>query len=185
VEGAEGVKPVPANRATQRDYKLAREAEHYGAKYATRIILECRAHDVDISDGLALIEQESEFKNIFGGDYGPTHNGKAVPPFYHHSVTKHRVSQLLGGYLMNGVGPAQLTARGFIEEANRDGGAHRPSVNIATGIAILGRLQKKHGRIKGFGAYNGGEGNPNMRYAQEVIARSHRWHRRFHQAGLA
>jgi hypothetical protein len=86
---------------------------------------------------------------------------------------------------MNGVGPAQLTARGFIEEAHRDGGAHRPSVNIATGIAILGRLQKKHGRIKGFGAYNGGEGNPNMRYAQEVIARSHRWHRRFHQAGLA
>jgi hypothetical protein len=95
------VKPVPANRATQRDYKLAREAEHYGAKYATRIILECRAHDVAISDGFALIEQESEFKNIFGCDH------------------------------------------------------------------------------------NGGEGNPNMRYAQEVIARAHRWHRRFSQAGLA
>jgi hypothetical protein len=25
------------------------------------------------------------------------------------NVTKHRVDQLLGGYLMNGVGPAQLT----------------------------------------------------------------------------
>jgi hypothetical protein len=178
-EGGQDVRPIPANRATQRDYKLAREAEHYGAKYATRIILECRAHDVAISDGFALIEQESEFRNIFGCDYGPN------KVFCHMNVTKHRVDTMLGGYLMNGVGPAQLTARGFVEEAHRDGGAHRPSVNIATGIAILGRLQKKHGRMKGFGAYNGGEGNPNMRYAQEVASRADRWHRRFHQAGLA
>jgi hypothetical protein len=56
-------------------------------------------------------------------------------------------------------------------------------VNIATGIAILGRLQKKHGRMKGFGAYNGGEGNPNMRYAQEVARALDRWHRRFHPGG--
>jgi hypothetical protein len=173
VEGAEGMKPVPANRATQRDYKLAREAEHYGAKYATRIILECRAHDVAISDGFALIEQESEFRH---GE------GRA---FCHMNVTKHRVDQLLASSLSNGVGPAQLTSKGFVEEANHHGGAHRPSVNIATGIAILGRLQKKHGRMRGFGAYNGGEGNPNMRYAQEVASRADRWHRRFSQAGLA
>jgi hypothetical protein len=173
------MRPVPANRATQRDYKLAREAEHYGAKYATRIILECRAHDVAISDGFALIEQESEFRNIFGCDHGP---GRA---FCHMNVTKNRVDQLLASSLSNGVGPAQLTSKGFVREANRDGGAHRPPANIATGIAILGRLQKKHGRMKGFGAYNGGESNPNMRYAQEVASRADRWHRRFHQAGLA
>ena len=165
------MKPVPAGRATQRDYELARLADKWGANYSTRIILECRAHDVAISDGFALIEQESDFKNIFGCDHGA---GKA---FCHQLVTKARVASLLKSGVANGVGPTQLTSPGFVREADRDGGAHKPSVNIATGIALLGRLQKKHGRMEGFGAYNGGEGNPNMGYAREVDAKADRWHR--------
>lgn len=164
------MKPVPAGKATQRDYELARRADHAGANYSTRIILECRAHDVNISDGFALVAQESEFQNIFGCDHG---KGRA---FCHMNVTKARVAALLASGLENGVGPTQLTSEGYVREANRDGGAHRTSVNIATGIAILGRLQKKHGRMKGFGAYNGGEGNPNMAYARECDARAKHWH---------
>jgi hypothetical protein len=64
-----------------------------------------------------------------------------------------------------------------VRDANRDGGAHKPAVNIATGIAILGGLQAKHGRMRGFGAYNGGEGNPNMAYARECDAKADRWHK--------
>jgi hypothetical protein len=173
------MKPVPAGKATKRDYELAREAERHGADFATRIILECRAHDVAISDGFALIEQESEFRNIFGCDHG---EGRA---FCHMAVTPGRVRMLLASDLSNGVGPSQLTSKGFVREADRDGGAHKPAVNIATGIAILGRLQKKHGRMVGFGAYNGGEGNPNMGYAREVDRKAAHWHDRFHAAGLA
>ena len=179
------MKPVSARKTTTRDRQLARVANRHGAQNATRIILECRAHGVSISDGFALIEQESEFRNIFGGDHGPTPDNKAVPPYFHHNVTQARVKALLASGIANGVGPAQLTSHGFVREADRDGGAHKPAVNIATGIALLGRLQKKHGRMVGFGAYNGGEGNPNMGYAREVDGKADRWHRRFESAGLA
>jgi len=170
------MRPVPAGKATKRDYELARLADAQGANWSTRIILECRAHDVAISDGFALVDQESEFENIFGGDYGKLPNAYA-PPYYHVPVTKARVDALLAHGKPNGVGPTQLTSFGFVQEANRDGGAHKPAVNIATGIALLGRLQKKHGRMKGLGAYNGGEGNPNMDYAHRVDAKADRWHR--------
>jgi hypothetical protein len=167
------VKPVPSGKATKRDYELARIARKWGADYCTRIILECRAHGVAISDGFALVEQESDFKNIFGCDHGA---GKA---FCHMAVTKSRVDALLASPLSNGVGPTQLTSKGYVRDADRDGGAHKPAVNIATGIAILGALQKKHGRMVGFGAYNGGESNPNMDYARKVDEKADRWHRRF------
>jgi hypothetical protein len=170
------MRPVPSGKATRRDYELARIADAHGANFSTRIILECRAHDVLISDGFALIEQESEFRNIFGGDHGRTPGNRAVPPYYHHVVTAARVTALLNSQWANGVGPTQLTDKSFVREANRDGGAHKTSVSIATGIAILGRLQKKHGRLVGFGAYNGGERNPNMAYARQCDARAKRWH---------
>lgn len=165
------MRPVPAGKATKRDYELARLADKWGANFSTRIILECRAHDVAISDGFALVEQESDFKNIFGCDHGP---GKA---FCHQAVTKARVASLLASSLANGVGPTQLTSKGYVQQADRDGGAHKPAVNIATGIAILGQLQKKYGRLTGFGAYNGGGRNPNMGYAREVDQKADRWHR--------
>ena len=165
------MKPVPSGKATKRDYELARIAEKWGAQWATRIILECRAHGVAISDGFALVEQESNFENIFGCDHGP---GVA---FCHRGVTKARVDTLLASPLSNGVGPTQLTSKNYVRDANRDGGAHKPAVNIATGIAILGGLQKKHGRMVGFGAYNGGEGIPNMAYARECDEKADRWHR--------
>jgi hypothetical protein len=171
------MKPVPSGKATKRDYELARIARKWGADYCTRIILECRAHGVAVSDGFALVEQESDFKNIFGGDHGPTPDNRAIPPYYHHGVTQARVQALLKSPWSNGVGPGQLTDKGFVREADRDGGAHRPAVNIATSIALLGRLQKKHGRMRGFGAYNGGEGNPNMDYARRVDEKADRWHR--------
>lgn len=169
------MRPVPAGKATKRDLELARIADKWGANYSTRIILECRAHGVAISDGFALVEQESDFQNVFGCDHGP---GKA---FCHQAVTKARVASLLASPLANGVGPTQLTSKGFVRDADRDGGAHKPAVNIATGIAILGALQAKHGPMTGFGAYNGGEGNPNMTYAREVDAKADRWHRIFEE----
>lgn len=165
------MKPVPAGKATKRDLELARIADKWGANYSTRIILECRAHEVAISDGFALVEQESNFENIFGCDHGP---GVA---FCHRAVTAARVELLLNSPLSNGVGPTQLTSKGYVREAQIHGGAHKPAVNIATGIGILGHLQKKHGRMKGFGAYNGGEGNPNMSYARQVDEKADRWHR--------
>ena len=178
------MRPVPPGRATARDYALARAAVKHGADFATRIILECRAHGVEISDGFGLIEQESGFQNIFGGDYGKLPNPWR-PPFYHVPVTEARVRALLAHGQPNGVGPAQLTDFGFVREAIRDGGAHKPAVNIATGIAVLGRFQQSHGRLVGFGAYNGGEGRPNMAYAGECELKAGRWHGRFHAAGLA
>lgn len=170
------MKPVPSGKATKRDLELARKAKAHGAEHATRIILECRAHDVIISDGFALVEQESNFMNIFGCDYGDLYV-PSQPPYCHVAVTQARVDKLISRGKPNGVGPTQLTSFNYVKDANRDGGAHKPSVNIATGIHILGQMQKKHGRMRGFGAYNGGEGNPSMGYAREVDAKAQRWHR--------
>ena len=178
------MRPVPSGKATKRDLALATVAKQHGAEWATRIILECRAHGVAVSDGFALVEQESEFQNIFGGDWGRLPD-PWKPPYYHVPVTAARVRALLAHGKPNGVGPTQLTSFGFVREADADGGAHKPAVNIATGVAVLGRLQQRNGRLVGFGAYNGGEGNPNMTYAGECDRKADRWHHRFAAAGLA
>jgi len=171
------MKPLPTSRATARDAELARKLRARGVKNALRIILECRhRHDsvIPVSLGLALQEQESKGQNIFGADTNA--------PFTHQPVTKTRVLKLVehvrAGGISNGVGPMQLTFLPFIEEANRDGGAWVPAVNIATGLGIIAGHVKQHGVRKGLAVYNGGTPNSTkgLRYAEEVLERQERIH---------
>ena len=72
----------------------------------------------------------------------------------------------------------QLTFIGFIDEANRDGGAWVPAVNIATGLGIVAGHIKRHGVPGGLATYNAG--NPQSRdgktYAKQVLERQDRFH---------
>ncbi len=171
------MKPLRATVAEPRDDQLARKLRDSGVKNALRIVIECRhRHDglIPVSLGVALQEQESNGRNIFGADLGA--------PFAHQPVTKERVMKLVehvrAGGVSNGVGPLQLTFLPFIEEANRDGGAWKPSVNIATGLGIIADHVKRHGVRGGLATYNGGHPRSpdGLEYAKEVMKRQRRIH---------
>jgi hypothetical protein len=172
------MKPLRAEVAEPRDAALASTLRDNGVKNALRIVIECRhRHDgvIPVSLGVALQEQESNGRNIFGAD--------SNAPFAHLAVTKERVLQLVehvrAGGTSNGVGPLQLTFLPFIEEANRDGGAWKPSVNIATGLGIIAANVSRHGVRGGLATYNAG--NPQApagrAYAKQVMERQDRIHK--------
>jgi hypothetical protein len=171
------MKPLPTTIAEPRDNALARKLRDNGVKNALRIVIECRhRHDaiIPVSLGAAIQEQEPGGLNIFGAD--------EQAPFTHQPVTKARVMQLVehvrAGGVSNGVGPMQLTFIGFIMEANRDGGAWKPAVNIATGIGIIAGHVKQHGMRDGLATYNGGhpQSAKGQRYASKVMERQGRLH---------
>jgi len=131
---------------------------------------------------LALVEQESGFRNIFGCDQGP----RETAPWCHQEVTRQRVKALIDhverGGISNGVGLTQLTSIGFIRQAEAEGGAHRVEAQCRVGFRLLHDLIARHGQRVGIGAYNGGEGNPNLAYADSVIALRATWRRRIKDA---
>ncbi len=171
------MKPLADTIADERDVALAHKLRTKGVKNALRIVIECRHRHgklIPVSLGLALQEQESGGRNIFGADIGA--------PFAHQPVTKRRVQQLVehvrAGGISNGVGPMQLTFIGFIDEANRDGGAWLPAVNIATGLGIVAGHIKNHGVAGGLASYNAGnpQAKAGKQYAKQVLARQDHFH---------
>jgi hypothetical protein len=164
------MKPLPESVADARDRQLAHKLRAQGVSNSLRIVLECRhrhQHVLPVSLGLALQEQESGGANIFGADIGGL--------FPHQPVTKERVLQLVdhvrAGGVSNGVGPFQLTFIGFLDEANRDGGAWEPAVNIATGLGIIADHIRQHGVRGGLAAYNAGTPTAakGLKYADHVM----------------
>lgn len=155
-----------------RDLRLARVAKRHGAKWSLRTVREARRAGVPISWGLAMVEQESHWENIFGCDHGP---GKA---FCHQKVTKAKVQELLRSSLANGVGPTQLTTKDYVRRADRYGGAHIPRHNIRAGMEVL--REKTGGDMKQAWKYNGAK-----QYQAQIEGKARRWHQRFRAAGLA
>lgn len=171
------MRPAPISRVRMRDLNLARKIVRRRPRavgLCLRIVVEARRNNLAISEALAVIEHESGFRNIFGCDRGG--------PFCHQPVTKAKVLDLVrrvqAGGVSNGVGHGQLTWIGYIQEANRDGGAWVPRVNIATALKIVGSHKARHGWKKGLEVYNAGHvGTPQGRaYAQRVDALKAQWH---------
>jgi hypothetical protein len=171
------MKPLAASVADEADNRMAHRLRNRGVKNALRIVIECRhRHEgvIPVSLGFALQEQESGGANIFGADTGGL--------FPHLPVTEARVRKLVAhvqaGGLSNGVGPFQLTFLPFIEEANRDGGAWKPAVNIATGLGIIAGHIKQHGIKGGLASYNAGTptSSKGLKYAKQVMDRQAKYH---------
>jgi hypothetical protein len=159
-----------------RDEELAQIAKHHGANYSLRIIREARRAKVPISLAFAIVEQESNFQNVFGHD--PTifvGAGKVTKEKYL-AYKKQRGSRGQGG--MQGVGPMQLTWYEFQDDADRLGGCWVAANNIRVGLTLLGKLIVNHGTRTGVARYNG-TGPQANRYATEVLEKQEKWHRRF------
>lgn len=165
------------------DRKLIQMVRGAGFSFGPVILAESKRQGVQLALALALVEQESTFRNIFGCDGGRKIN-KA--PWCHQQVTRERVQELIAhveaGGISNGVGLTQLTSIGFIRQAETLGGAHTAAAQCRVGFGLLHDLIARHGERTGIGAYNGGEGNPNLAYADSVLARRARWQARINTA---
>lgn len=162
--------------------QVAAVVRRAGFRFGQTVVAEADKAGVPPALALALVEQESEFRNIFGCDQGPCDSA----PWCHQRVTAPRVQALIAhvkhGGISNGVGVTQLTSIGFIREAERLGGAHKVEAQCRVGFRVLRDLIARHGERVGLGAYNGGEGNPNLAYADSVLALRARWRQRIREA---
>lgn len=171
----------------ERDALLIKLIASYGIGNAADCV-NAHAHTapgLNLSDCLALLENESGGRNIFGDDPG----GNALPRiWYDEPVTRYRytiykVRRNLG-MTPNGVGPTQLTSTGLQKEAEKAGGCWKPYYNMIVGFKFLHELQTEHGREGGFQAYNG-SGPAAVAYGARAIERASIWHQRFVRVGLA
>lgn len=156
------------------DARRIRIAKKHGADFITRIIYEGRRVDLAPYTSLALIEQESNFRNVFGHDPTIFIGAGTVTEKKYKEYKRQR-----GHTRMQGVGPAQLTWWEYQDRADRLGGCWIPRHNIRVGFELLGALVKKHGLRKGLAIYNGGPNNPNWRYAAQVLDKRQTWIERF------
>jgi len=161
-----------------RDAALAELVRTHGFSFGPTIVREANRAGLPIPLALALVEQESGFRNIFGCDLGP----RSSAPWCHQEVTKDRVQALLAhvkkGGTSNGVGLTQLTSIDFVRQAEAEGGAHKAEAQCRIGFRLLRGLIERNGERTGIGAYNGGEGNPNLDYAASVLALRAKWDKR-------
>ena len=181
--------------ASKRDQKLANIAKRHGANYSLRIVMEARRAGIPISLGFALIEQESDFRNVYGHDdtlsvpkslprgQSPRHypvQGGIVTARNWKVYLSRRGSTGRGG--MQGAGPGQLTYYTFQDRADALGGCWIAANNIRVAFTDLAAMIDRHGKRKGLGVYNAGERGwvkgLGHKYADQVLAKERRWHDR-------
>jgi len=164
--------------AVTTDDKLIEMVRETGHRYGPAILATSKRQRLPFALALALVEQESDFRNIFGCDLGP----HSAPPWCHQPVTRDRVKALIAhvnaGGTSNGVGLTQLTSIGLIRRAEALGGAHRVRPQCRVGFGLLHDLIERHGEETGIGCFNGGEGNPQFDYAQSVLGLRDKWQAR-------
>lgn len=160
---------------TARDRELARVIDRHG-RYGEQIVTEARRAGLQISMACALVEQESEFRNVFGHD--PVRRGQIVGG----NVTRARVLRYLAmralGRGNQGVGVTQLTSPGYQDRARRLGGLHKVTYQLRVGFETVDGLVKRHGTHRGLASYNAGEAGwkNGVDYANQVARRAEKWH---------
>lgn len=177
--------PVPpAIRAAAVKARSVAAARLAGARYASQIYDAALKADLSYPLALGLVEKESQFRNQFGHDRDSS--GRIIwhgTPGYV-GVTRSRVKEYLSYAARTGkrqgVGLTQLTSGGFQAAAEAAGGLHKTKVQLDIGFGLLSGLIKKYGTRRGLGAYNGGPGNPQYAYADDVLKRD----KRFREKGV-
>lgn len=130
--------------------------------------------------GLALVEGESGFRNVWGGD-PPPNGGTSGLRFK--KVTKDRYLQYkrvrgpLGRGGMQGVNSTQLTWYQTQDYADRRGGCWKVYVAIDVGCQTLAARIRDFGYVKGCARYNGSGPAADL-YSARLRARNKSWKRR-------
>lgn len=134
---------------------------------AAYIAFACRKEHLRYALGFAFIQQESDFEHIFGHDAGGLFPGLPVTRGRYRALREHL--EATHGPGANGVGLAQLTYWTFITQ---NPGLWKKRANVYYGLHLVAELVHRLGEREGAGAYNGGEANPNLTYADEVLAKA-------------
>jgi hypothetical protein len=163
---------------SRRDRQLARALGELGISRPLLTVAAMRQTDVKPQTAYALLMKESGGgRNVFGCDHGKQ-GGR--PPWCGENVTEARYRALRQLGKPNGVGRCQLTSFGFLDEADRVGGAWKDFPNMLVGFGLIGRLIREHGVEAGANRYNGGDSSEGERngaaagYGREFL--QHRAH---------
>jgi hypothetical protein len=170
---------------TSEQEKRAKLIAAYGVQNAQAIV-EAQATTVDrpdLSQCLAMIENESGGRNIFGAE-----GTACLAEWYEQEVTEARYvvyrERRDRGFTVDGVGPTQITDAALQIRAQDLGGCWQPRFNCDVGFDFLHQLMVTHGTQGGFEAYNG-SGPAAQEYAARAMRWVEIWHARFVAHGLA
>jgi hypothetical protein len=172
----------PTKQKSRRAEQLGALINRHGGNYGLRLAMEAEAQNVPISVVCAVCEQETGFRNLFGHDRNKKGNISGIPAKWAGTVVtraKYWSYKFLRGTRgQQGVGPFQLTFKGFQDEADKDGGAWNPDVNIATGVRILATMFKNlHEWEIVYAVWNAGSQTAAGRaYAESVKKKQTKWH---------
>jgi hypothetical protein len=161
------------DRLRKRDKAFARLAHRAGVPsgWSSLVIEAAVKAGIPRSRGFALIQTETNFRNIYGHD--PTifaGHGRVTADNYA------RYKRERGHTHMQGVGPAQLTYWSIQDDADRIGGCWKPEANLLVGFRYLAESCRNLGTRQGIAAYNGA-GAAAQAYASRVMSRERGWKR--------
>src|SRR5512146_3035752 len=142
---------------------VPRDVAHY-------IAFACRQYHLRYALAFAMFEQESNFEAIYGHDAGGLYAGVEVTRENYRRFRAAVISE--GGIGANGVGLGQVTYWTYIRDHV---GLWKKKVQVYLATSILADFVHRNGEFLGTGAYNGGEAHPNPEYANEVLAKAHKW----------
>lgn len=148
--------------------RIAAKARTRGARYAYKIVDEADKAGVSISLALALCEQETGFRNVFGHDPTIFVGAGTVTKKKYRAYKRQRGPRGHGG--MQGVGVAQLTYYAFQDQADALGGCWRIRPQLRVAFGIVRDLIDDFGEA-GIWRYNGAPA-----YGPQVEERRRRWH---------
>src|SRR5687767_2170768 len=98
---------------SRRDRELAEWFKAAGFARPVLTVAALRKADIKPQTAAALLWKESGGgRNVFGHDHGPSGDH---PPYSGHNVTERRAKLLRASRFSNGVGPTQLTFKGYID----------------------------------------------------------------------
>lgn len=122
---------------------------------------------------LVLLDMESSGgRNCFGApkNCGPPRGSEVTEARYKAYLAARDVCGL------QGVGPLQLTFRGFQDAADAAGGAWRPEVNVRVGLAEFARLLQRNSARDSLSRWNTGKPGESP-YSQKAMTLLPGWQR--------
>jgi hypothetical protein len=146
-----------------------------GGRHGALVVAEAKRAGLPLALACALVEQESNFRNVFGHDAvaNPIPKGSAVTKASFERYRKFR-AQGLGA---QGVGVTQLTFPPFQDQADALGGCWKIRNQLRVGYQVLADNIAAHGVRGGLAAYNAGSPTSpaGLEYAAQVLERRRKW----------
>jgi hypothetical protein len=153
---------------------MAWRARRRGARHTLRIVREARRAGLDPALAFALVQRESDFRNVFGSDpvRPPQVSGQPVTrrDYMRYRELRDR------GHGTQGVGLTQLTWPSFQDDADGIGGCWKARAQLCVGFRVLASSIRERGEREALMAYNG-PGPRAEPYADDVLRLATRWQR--------